>query len=492
MGFLILTSPTVAPIYATWLVWEMWRQKIAFFKKSLLPVVIVAPWTIRNYLVFHAFPIVRDNFGLELSVSNNDCARFGFQENLQTGCFEKFHPYANVNEARKVVELREVNYNELLLREALGWISSHPARFIKLSLMRFIAFWMPTESFTIHDAIGPASAIATPMIEYGESGSSTFVASLFISYNFLLANNASDVLGGPTPGYTGGLSNLTFSSNRIDTGTAFASPLWQLANTAGQTGNTAFDNIGCSAGTPPPQCTPVQISSIQSSAPSYFGTASWTQYIPSGTAALPTISTLTTAGIDASPAGILFGQSGTSYRYAQYTSNVATAGNFFSVAAQTSSQACAGFHLTQANDVATFPNNGFTIRHNGGSAGSTFADFEKGSINFYQAPVTAGTVVNTMSITNIGHLQFNYTKGQHIQTFAAASDISGTVATASSTTASVSFTVNYTGTPVCVLTPQTIGLTSWYIDIISNRGFTVTVASSGTYTFGYICVGNPN
>ena len=159
MGFLILTSPTVAPIYATWLVWEMWRQKIAFFKKSLLPlvfmpVVIVAPWTIRNYLVFHAFPIVRDNFGLELSVSNNDCARFGFQENLQTGCFEKFHPYANVNEARKVVELGEVNYNELLLREALGWISSHPARFIKLSLMRFIAFWMPTESFTIHDAIG--------------------------------------------------------------------------------------------------------------------------------------------------------------------------------------------------------------------------------------------------------------------------------------------------------------------------------------------------
>jgi hypothetical protein len=100
--------------------------------------------------------------------------------------------------------------------------------------------------------------------------------------------------------------------------------------------------------------------------------------------------------------------------------------------------------------------------------------------------------MNTMSITNIGHLQFSYTKGQHIQTFAAASDISGTVATASSTTASVSFTVNYTGTPVCVLTPQTTGLTSWYLNAISNSGFTVTVAPSGTYTFDYICVGNPN
>ena len=159
MGFLILTSPTVAPIYATWLLWVMWRQKIAFVKKSLLPlvllpVVIVAPWTIRNYLVLHSFPIIRDNFGLELSVSNNDCARFGFQENLQSGCFEKFHPYSNVNEARKVMELGEVKYNELQLREARGWISSHPTRFIKLSIMRFIAFWMPTESFTVHDVIG--------------------------------------------------------------------------------------------------------------------------------------------------------------------------------------------------------------------------------------------------------------------------------------------------------------------------------------------------
>jgi hypothetical protein len=159
MGFLILTSPTVAPIYVTWLAWEIWRQRMAFFKVSflplvLLPVLIIAPWTIRNYLVFHSFPIIRDNFGLELSVSNNECARFGFWENLETGCFEKFHPYSNVNEARKVLVLGEVKYNDLQLKKALLWISSHPARFIKLSMLRLIAFWMPTDSFTLRDVIG--------------------------------------------------------------------------------------------------------------------------------------------------------------------------------------------------------------------------------------------------------------------------------------------------------------------------------------------------
>jgi hypothetical protein len=51
-----------------------------------------------------------------------------------------------VNEARKVMELGEIKYNALQLREARRWISSHPARFIKLSIMRFIAFWMPTEN----------------------------------------------------------------------------------------------------------------------------------------------------------------------------------------------------------------------------------------------------------------------------------------------------------------------------------------------------------
>ena len=159
MGCLILTSQTVAPIYATWLAWEVCRHKNGFFSKSLLPLVllplvIIAPWTIRNYLVFHSFTPIRDNFGLELSVSNNDCARFGISANERNGCFEKVHPNKNVNEARKVMELGEIKYNALQSREALGWISSHPARFIKLSIMRLIAFWMPTENFNIHYTSG--------------------------------------------------------------------------------------------------------------------------------------------------------------------------------------------------------------------------------------------------------------------------------------------------------------------------------------------------
>ncbi len=107
---------------------------------------IVAPWLIRNYLVFHRVIPVRDNFGLELAVSNNDCARFGIQRNFETGCFQKEHPNANLDEAKKVLALGEPKYNDARMREALRWIVGNPARFAKLSAMRFVVFWFPTET----------------------------------------------------------------------------------------------------------------------------------------------------------------------------------------------------------------------------------------------------------------------------------------------------------------------------------------------------------
>ena len=157
MGLSILIVPPAGPIFAVWVCWEIWRRRTAFLKESLLPlillpVLIIAPWTIRNYRVFHQVIPVRDDFGLELSVSNNDCAQFGIQENIMSGCFDSLHPNHNASEARKVLALGEPKYNELRLRQARHWIGTHPRRFIQLSALRFVAFWMPSETETIHYA----------------------------------------------------------------------------------------------------------------------------------------------------------------------------------------------------------------------------------------------------------------------------------------------------------------------------------------------------
>lgn len=160
VGLLVLTSPPTALIFIVWLAYDLYLSGAAtFLKKALVPLVflpllIVAPWTIRNYLRFHRVIPVRDDLGLELSVSNNDCAQFSIYKNLSSGCFDKFHPNHNASEAAKVRAMGEVNYNDLRLREAESWIGSHPEAFVSLSATRFIAFWLPTQNGDVPDTRG--------------------------------------------------------------------------------------------------------------------------------------------------------------------------------------------------------------------------------------------------------------------------------------------------------------------------------------------------
>jgi hypothetical protein len=112
----------------------------------MLPILIVAPWIVRNWVVFHRPVFIRDNFGLELSVSNNDCANALFEVNDQNGCWAQTHPNYNYAEAQKVREMGEAEYNRMKLREAVGWIRGDPTRFADLTAQRFIAFWLPPHS----------------------------------------------------------------------------------------------------------------------------------------------------------------------------------------------------------------------------------------------------------------------------------------------------------------------------------------------------------
>jgi hypothetical protein len=159
MGLSTLLVPTALPVFGAWLAWDIWKRRAVFFKRFVLPLavlpsLIVIPWTIRNYSVFHRFIPVRDDLGLELSVSNNYCAQFAMEMNFH-GCFQYVHPNRSEKEARKVIDLGEADYNRLRFREALDWIKTHPRRFTWLSTCRFIAWWLPTDSGTLHYAEYP-------------------------------------------------------------------------------------------------------------------------------------------------------------------------------------------------------------------------------------------------------------------------------------------------------------------------------------------------
>jgi hypothetical protein len=146
-GTILLTNPTPALVWLCWLVLGAWygarhAARWAWLPALLIPLVMVAPWTARNFATFHRVVPIRDNLGLELMVSNNPCASPSFSANVDSGCFRKAHPALNSEEARRVIEMGEANYNALKLREAGRWIRANPGAFCRLSLKRFLYFWL--------------------------------------------------------------------------------------------------------------------------------------------------------------------------------------------------------------------------------------------------------------------------------------------------------------------------------------------------------------
>ena len=86
---------------------------------------------------------MRDNLGIELYVSFNDCAPYGFEQSQKQGCFGRFHPNQNLAEALALRTMGEVSYNRDRMRRAFTWIAGHPSRANVLIAERTVAFWFP-------------------------------------------------------------------------------------------------------------------------------------------------------------------------------------------------------------------------------------------------------------------------------------------------------------------------------------------------------------
>lgn len=124
------------------------REQLVRARRAMLVVLagaglVCLPWFIRNYERFHAVFFIRDNLGLELATSNNDCAQPTMLANFLSGCHKATHPNPNPVIAMQVFEQGEVRFNHGELRKAIGWIEAHPRRFATLTLQRFWRFWFP-------------------------------------------------------------------------------------------------------------------------------------------------------------------------------------------------------------------------------------------------------------------------------------------------------------------------------------------------------------
>jgi hypothetical protein len=146
-GVLLLFNPAPILVLLVWLL-VLYSYAHRSLVRSLvllgITFLVILPWCVRNYLVFHEPIFLRDNLGLELAVSNNPCAKYSLELNeRQSYCFSQNHPNENSEEAAKVRLLGEATYNHLRMKEFKVWIRENPCRFLKLTADRFLAFWFP-------------------------------------------------------------------------------------------------------------------------------------------------------------------------------------------------------------------------------------------------------------------------------------------------------------------------------------------------------------
>jgi hypothetical protein len=141
-GITFLLNPVPLLWYAVVTVWIVVCRPIPRIHKLaviFLPFAVISPWLVRNYRVFHHAVLVRDNLGMEMAISNNDCATFWSRNNLASNCYQR--PNESAVEAAEVRTMGEYEYNREKMREAFLWIRRNPGKFAELTKQRFLAFW---------------------------------------------------------------------------------------------------------------------------------------------------------------------------------------------------------------------------------------------------------------------------------------------------------------------------------------------------------------
>ncbi|HTS58083.1 MAG TPA: glycosyltransferase family 39 protein [Terriglobales bacterium] len=133
-GLTNTTLLAVFPFFWLWL-WIKCRSRGRSSNRLLLISVamcllVMTPWTIRNYVVFHRLMPMRDNFGLEFWLGNHDVTN--------RNDFPLFNP-AEYN------RLGEVRFMESKLHDGLQFVRQHPQQFWRLTLGRARQFWTEPE-----------------------------------------------------------------------------------------------------------------------------------------------------------------------------------------------------------------------------------------------------------------------------------------------------------------------------------------------------------
>ena len=139
-GLMALINPALLALLPFGLLhaaWENHKTGIRYFRglsyAAILFAVLIAPWLIRNYLVFHRPVFLRDNYWFEFSMGN-------YHYSNGMGWSGK-HPDVNPRYLNQAAQLGELGFIDFHKKEAFAFVRQYPREFLDLTLHRVWWFW---------------------------------------------------------------------------------------------------------------------------------------------------------------------------------------------------------------------------------------------------------------------------------------------------------------------------------------------------------------
>jgi 4-amino-4-deoxy-L-arabinose transferase-like glycosyltransferase len=166
LGWGILTRPfalLLLPLFGCVLLWNMWKSRRFRFGQAVMlaviPLAVVAPWTFRNYEVFHQFVPVANNGGSGIYQGNNDRV---LNEPYYMGSWISTTelPYRNLI----VAEPDEVSHDREEMHLGVQWIKGHLRSMPLLCTYKLVRLWLPDISSLNRKYVLLQWVFATPFI----------------------------------------------------------------------------------------------------------------------------------------------------------------------------------------------------------------------------------------------------------------------------------------------------------------------------------------
>lgn len=200
LGLAALLRQTVllfAPFLLFWLFMELRARRTRWWHFAI-PIVItfllIAPWTLRNYLVYREFLLLNSNAGYAFYASNNPSLGSDWR-----------NEFVVVPVPEELAGQNEAQLDRALTQKGLGFILADPKRYLLLTLnktLEYVRFWPSNDSSQISNLNRVLSfGLYLPFMVIGLGLSVSRWRIFFPLYLFIVIHTGIHLLSWPSPRY---------------------------------------------------------------------------------------------------------------------------------------------------------------------------------------------------------------------------------------------------------------------------------------------------